>query len=90
MIRNGTTGKGPGGKGTAVSATAAAFVVAVLVIVIGCILGWHANRTYIAHGDVKTARTRIANYRKTRLRSGIIALVFIIFALLVVAAIFRH
>jgi hypothetical protein len=73
-----------------VSSTVAVFGVAVLVLVIGCFLGWHANRTYAAHSDVKTTRGRIAGYRKTRLRSGLIALAFIIIALLVVAAAVRH
>jgi hypothetical protein len=73
-----------------VSSTVAVFGVAVLVLVIGCFLGWHANRTYAAHSDVKTTRGRIAGYRKTRLRSGLIALAFIVIALLVVAAAVRH
>jgi hypothetical protein len=73
-----------------VSSTTAAFGIAVLVLVIGCFLGWHANRTYAAHSDVKTTRGRIAGYRKTRLRSGLIALGFIIVALLVIAAVVRH
>jgi hypothetical protein len=73
-----------------VSSAVAVFGVAVLVLVIGCFLGWHANRTYAAHSDVKTTRGRIAGYRKTRLRSGLIALAFIIIALLVVAAAVRH
>jgi hypothetical protein len=90
MIRNETAGERTGGKGAVVSATAIAFGIAVVVIVVGSILGWHANRTYAAHGDVKTTRGRIAGYRKTRLRSGIIALLFIVFALLVFADIVRH
>jgi hypothetical protein len=73
------------GEGTVVSATI--FGIAVVVLVVGCILGWHANRTYAAHGDVKTTRGRIAGYRKTRLRSGVIAVIFVIVALLTVAAV---
>jgi hypothetical protein len=67
--------------------SATIFGIAVVVLVVGCILGWHANRTYAAHGDVKTTRGRIAGYRKTRLRSGIIAVIFVIVALLTVAAV---
>jgi DNA-binding transcriptional regulator of glucitol operon len=73
-----------------VGSTIAAFAIAVIVLIIGCFLGWHANRTYAAHSDVKTTRGRIAGYRKTRLRSGVIALAFIVVALLVVAAAVRH
>jgi hypothetical protein len=63
--------------------------IAVIVLVVGCVLGWHANRTYAAHGDVKTTRGRIAGYRKTRLRSGVIAVIFVIVALLTVAAVVK-
>jgi hypothetical protein len=73
-----------------VSSTVTAFGIAVLVLIIGCILGWYANQTYGAHGDVKTTRGRIAGYRKTRLRSGLIALAFVVIALLVLAAVVRH
>lgn len=70
--------------------SAAVFTVAVLVLVIGCTLGWHANRTYTAHGDVKTTRGRIAGYRKTRLRSGIIAVIFVIVVLVFFAVVVVH
>jgi type IV secretory pathway VirB2 component (pilin) len=67
-----------------------AFVIAIVVIVVGCIMGWFANRTYVAHSDVKTTRTRISGYRRTRFRSGLIALIFIVIALLAAAAIVKH
>lgn len=70
--------------------TVAVFGVALIVVAIGLLLGWHANRTYAAHGDVKTTRGRIAGYRKTRLRSGIIAIVFIIVTLFLLAAVVHH
>lgn len=76
-----------GGKGAVVGA--AVFGIAILVLVVGCVLGWHANRTYAAHGDVKTTRGRIAGYRRTRLRSGLVALMFVILALLAIAAVVR-
>jgi hypothetical protein len=68
----------------------AVFGIAILVLIIGCVLGWHANRTYAAHGDVKTTRGRIAGYRKTRLRSGLVALGFVIVALFILAAAITH
>jgi len=62
----------------------AAFGIAAIVLVVGCLLGWHANRTHAAHGDIKTTHKRISGYRKTRLRSGLMRLVVV--ALLIVAA----
>jgi ABC-type Fe3+ transport system permease subunit len=68
--------------------SAAAIVIALIVLVVGCIMGWHANRAHAAHGDIKVTHNRIAGYRKTRLRSGLWAIGLIIVAvfLLVVAA----
>ena len=66
----------------------AAFGMAVIVLVVGCFLGWHANRAHAAHGDIKTTHKRISGYRKTRLRSGLMMLGLVVVALLIVAAIF--
>jgi hypothetical protein len=68
----------------------AAVVIALAVVVVGCVVGWHANRTYVAHGDIKTTHNRIAGYRKTRLRSGLMALVLVIAALFILTAVIRH
>jgi ABC-type Fe3+ transport system permease subunit len=66
--------------------SAAAIVIALIVLVVGCILGWHANRAHAAHGDIKTTHTRIANYRKTRLRSGLWAIGLIVVAVFLLVA----
>jgi hypothetical protein len=68
----------------------AALLIAAVVLVVGSFLGWHANRAYAAHGDIKTNHNRISGYRKTRLRSGLIMLGFVAVAVLVVSALFRH
>jgi hypothetical protein len=68
----------------------AALGIAIVVLVVGCILGWHANRARTAHSDIKTTHGRIAGYRRVRLRSGLIALGFIVAALLIVSALVRH
>ncbi len=68
----------------------AALGIAAIVLVVGCFLGWHANRAHAAHGDIKTTHNRISGYRKTRLRSGLIMLGLVIMALLIVSALFRH
>jgi hypothetical protein len=68
----------------------AAVGIAVIVLVVGCILGWHANRAHAAHGDIKTTRGRISGYRKTRLRSGLMALGLVVAVLFILAAVVRH
>ena len=68
----------------------AAIGIAVIVLVVGCFLGWHANRAHAAHGDIKTTHNRISGYRKTRTRSGIIMLVLVIVVLLAVSALVHH
>jgi hypothetical protein len=64
--------------------------IALIVLVVGCILGWHANRAHAAHGDIKTTHGRISGYRKTRLRSGLKAIGLIVVALFLLAAVVRH
>jgi ABC-type Fe3+ transport system permease subunit len=66
--------------------SAAAIVIALIVLVVGCILGWHANRAHAAHGDIKTTHNRISNYRKTRMRSGLWAIGLIAVAVLLLVA----
>ncbi len=63
--------------------TRAAIVIVVLFLIVGCFLGWHSNRAYSAHGDIRaTKRGRLPVYRRTRVRSALIALVtFVIIAL---------
>jgi glucose uptake protein GlcU len=69
---------------------ATALVIAVIVIVVGAIMGWFANRTYVAHSDIKTTRGRISGYRRIRFRSGLIALVIIVVGLLLASAALKH
>jgi hypothetical protein len=67
-----------------------AFLVASVVLVVGCVLGWHANRAYFANGDVKTAHGRISGYRRTRLRSGLIVVGFLVVVLLIAVALMHR
>jgi hypothetical protein len=69
---------------------AVVFFVALVVLVVGCFLGWHANRAYFANGDVKTTHNRIAGYRRTRLRSGLIAAGTVLVVLLIASSLLRH
>jgi divalent metal cation (Fe/Co/Zn/Cd) transporter len=70
--------------------SAVIFFIALIVLVVGCFLGWHANRAYFANGDVKSMHGRISGYRKTRMRSGLIAVGILAVALLVVSVLARH
>ena len=69
---------------------AVVFLVALIVLVVGCVLGWHANRAYFANGDVKTAHGRISGYRRTRLRSGLIVVGFLVVVLLIAVALMHR
>jgi hypothetical protein len=70
--------------------SSAAIGIALIVLVVGCILGWHANRAHAAHGDIKTTHGRISNYRKTRLRSGLWAIGLIVVAVFLLAVAVHH
>lgn len=68
---------GPAGRKirgmTAIAIGAVAFF-----LVVGTGLGWHWQKSYAAHGDVKVAKNRLRGGRKTRLRSGIYAILIAI------------
>ena len=49
-----------------------------IFLVIGTGFGWHWQKSFAAHGDVKVAKTRLRTGRKTRLRSGIFAILIAI------------
>jgi hypothetical protein len=70
--------------------SAAAIIIALIVLVVGCIMGWHANRAHAAHGDIKTTHNRIAGYRKTRLRSGLWAIALILVAVFLLVGAVHH
>jgi hypothetical protein len=61
----------------------------IIFLIVGCILGWHANRAHAAHGDVRTTRGRLPGFRRTRMRSGLITLVLAVVVLLVLADLLR-
>ena len=69
---------------------ATTFGIVVIVLAVGSALGWHANRAHAAHGDIKTVRRRIPGYRKTRLRSGLIALALVLASLVIVHDLINH
>jgi hypothetical protein len=69
--------------------TTAAIGAVAVFLVVGTALGWHGQKSYAAHGDVKVAKTRLRGGRKTRLRSGIFAVLIGIGLVLAFADILR-
>ncbi len=61
--------------------SSASYGLALIFLGAGCALGWFANRTIAAHGDVKSTKRKIPGYRKARHRSGVvfILLAFVLF-----------
>jgi len=68
----------------------AAAVIAFIVLVVGALMGWHANRAHAAHGDLRATRGRLPGYRRTRLRSGLFAIAMLVLAVIVVRDLIRH
>jgi hypothetical protein len=62
--------------------TTAAIGVVVIFLVVGTVVGWHSQKSYAAHGDVKVAKTRLRGGRKTRWRSGVLVVIVVIVVLL--------
>ena len=62
----------------------AAVVLALVVLVIGGLMGWHANRAHGAHGDLRATRGRMSGFQQTRLRSGAFSIVLLIIALFII------
>jgi hypothetical protein len=58
--------------------TALAIGAIAFFLVVGTGLGWHWQKSFAAHGDVKVAKNRLRGGRKTRLRSGIYAILIAI------------
>jgi hypothetical protein len=56
---------------------------AIVVLIVAAVLGWHGQKSYAAHGDVKVAKNRLRGGRKTRLRSGLWVLLLIVVILLI-------
>jgi hypothetical protein len=55
--------------------SSASYGVVLIFLAAGCALGWYANRSYAAHGDVKSTKRKLPGYRRTRHRSGVVTLI---------------
>ena len=51
--------------------TPVVIAVVVIFLIVGSVVGWHGQKSYAAHGDVKVAKNRLRGGRKTRFRSGV-------------------
>ncbi len=63
---------------------------AVLVLAVGVSAGWYASRAHAAHDGLKSTKGRLPGYRRTRARSGMIALVLLVMALIVLKDLAHH
>jgi hypothetical protein len=55
--------------------TPVAIVIVVIFLAAGLTLGWHGQKSVAAHADVKVGHARVKGGRRTRWRSGFIAVV---------------
>jgi hypothetical protein len=55
--------------------SSASYGLVLIFLAAGCFLGWFANRSVAAHGDVKSTKKKIPGYRKSRHHNGIVALI---------------
>jgi len=46
-----------------------------IFLLVGCALGWYANRAYAAHGNVKSTKRKIPGYRKSRQHNGVVTVI---------------
>lgn len=64
--------------------TPAAIGIVIAFLIVGTVGGWHSQKSYAAHGDVKVAKNRLRGGRKTRLRSGLWVLGIALLLLLII------
>jgi hypothetical protein len=53
--------------------TPAAIVIVIFFLAAGLTLGWHGQKSVAAHADVKVGHSRVKGGRRTRWRSGVVA-----------------
>jgi hypothetical protein len=64
--------------------TPAAIVIVIFFLAAGLTLGWHGQKSVAAHADVKVGHSRVKGGRRTRWRSGVVAVA--ILAVMLIAA----
>jgi hypothetical protein len=64
-------------------------LIALVIMVIGGFIGWHLRHASGARSDLKTAKTRIPNFRKARNESWFVAVAMIAITLLLLRALLK-
>ena len=65
-------------------------VIVLVFMVVGCFLGWQAQRAHAAHGDIRqTKKGRLPSFRKTRKNAGLWVIGIVVLIILVLAAMVR-
>lgn len=70
--------------------TPAAIVIVIFFLAAGLTLGWHGQKSVAAHADVKVGHTRVKGGRRTRWRSGIVALAILVVMLIAIWDLIFH
>jgi hypothetical protein len=70
--------------------TPAVIVIVIFFLAAGLALGWHGQKSVAAHSDVKVGHARVKGGRRTRWRSGIVALAILIVLLIAVYDLVFH
>jgi hypothetical protein len=65
-------------------------LILIVFLAVGCLVGWHAQRAKMAHGDIKVGKGRVSGGRSTRMRSGLFVIGLLVAALLIVSVLIRH
>ena len=69
--------------------TGSAVFIALVIMVIGGVVGWHLRHASGARSDLKTHKTRIPNFRKTRNSSWLTVVVLVGLTLLMLRALMK-
>jgi hypothetical protein len=70
--------------------TPAAIVIVVFFLAAGLALGWHGQKSVAAHADVKVGHSRVKGGRRTRWRSGVVAVAILAVMLIAVYDLIFH
>jgi ABC-type Fe3+ transport system permease subunit len=71
--------------------TPAAIAIVIIFLIAGLTLGWHSQKSYAAHGDIKVGKSRVRGGRRTRWRSGLwTLLILVVLVIAVKDVVFGH
>ena len=69
--------------------TSGVVLIVIVFLAVGCMVGWHAQRAKMAHGDIKVGKGRVSGGRQTRMRSGLFVIALVGLAILVMSDLIR-